>query len=356
MLFRVPSWETFEAGAEAAEELAAELGVPLVKAAPRVLSSRGYDLAVRSLLRALSKELRGTDRADLGKFASALDRDWTKLSESERAKVIASAARSVLGVPEVTIGKVQKIVAAHVREIVKIAKRDTGRVHRLKIEPTFTARDEKIVRFAAEAQGNYITDRYRQRATHLEQKARDIVSGGVRDGLGRKDIGALLQEQLVGPALRSSEAYYETVAAAHVGRARSWGQLASFAEAEIDRFVVEAVLDEVTTDVCRFLHGKTFSVKSAQAAYEKVAESEDPEAVKKRQPWVRTGRTKDGERVLFVKTGTRPRLIATVVESGVGTSDKIGSFDPRVDDAALQRLGVMTPPFHGRCRTTIVPA
>lgn len=355
MIWRVPSWETFEAGAEAAEAIASELGIPLEKADPKILSTPGYEQAVRTLVRMIAKATRGPEQEAMRELARKLDQDWARMSAGDRAKVIASAARHIIGVPELVIGKVQKAIATQMTEVVRIAKRDTGRVHRLRIDPTFTARDERIIKFAADSQGSYITDRFRRRAVNFEQKARDIVSNGLKDGLGRKDIGGLLRDQLVSPMLRTSEAYWETVASVHIARARSWGQLSGFQDAEIHEFEFEAVIDEVTTDQCRFLHGKRFSVSKAVERFQQVEQSEDPEAVKKLQPWLRVGKTDDGERMLFVDRGGQRQMVARVLESGVGVSDKIGSYRPSMSDGAIQQLGIGTPPLHGRCRSTILP-
>lgn len=355
MRLPVPSWETFQAGVEAAEEIAAMHGVPLTKADPPILGSSGFEQAVRTLVRALAKEAGPADKAAVEAFAKKLDRDWEAMSAADRATVIASAAKSILGVPELIIGKVRKVMAAQGAELVKVTKREVGRVHRIRIDPSFTAKDQKIVDFAAKSQGNYITTRYRDRARMYEQRARDIVSDGVGKGLGRKDIGAILKDQIVGPALRTADAYWEVVAATHVARARSWGQLSGFAEAEIETFEVEAVLDEVTTDQCRFLNGRRFNVNKAIDRFNDVEASEDPEAVKKLQPWIRVGQNDDGDRVLFVQRGDKRTIVADVHESGVGVADKIGSYKSRMADTGLQNIGISTPPYHGNCRTTIVP-
>lgn len=349
------AWERFEAGAEAAEEIADALGIPLAKAAPRILSGPGYEQVVRALIRSIARDTRGADRAAMQAAARKLDREWSGMSEAERARVIASAAKAIVGVPELVIGKVTNTLSKTMTEIVRVTKREVARVHRLQVNPAFNAKDERIIRFAAESQGNYITTKYRERAHAFEQRARDIVSKGLDRGLGRKDIGQLLQDRLIDPSLRTSEAYWETVAAAHTTRSRSWGQLAGFGDAGIESFQFEAVLDEVTTDQCRFMHGRTFSVAKAVESFERVAESKDDEAVKKFQPWLRIGQNADGDRVMFVQQGAKRRVVAEVESSGVGTSDKIGSYRSKLSSGSLQGLGLGTPPLHGRCRSTIVP-
>ena len=358
MKFAVPSWETYEAGAEAAEEIAKSLGVELAKAGPRILSTNGYAQAVRTLVRALAGSVRTADKAATLDAAAQLDADWPTMTAAERLRVIASASKSILGVPELIIGKVEKTLTAHMTQVVKIAKRETVKTYRMQIQPSFTTRDERIIDVAAKSQGNYITDRYRNRAETFTQKAREIVSKGLGDGLGRKEIGALLRENLTDPSLRNTESYWETIASIHTTRARSWGQLSSFQDGGIDFYEWESVLDEVTSDQCRWLHGKRFEVAKAVASFEAVEAAGESKAIEKLQPWVRLGRTSDGEAsALFVDRGGGSRkMLAQVDASGVGESDKIGSYSKDVGAAALQKLGVGVPPAHPRCRSTIVPS
>lgn len=357
MRFTVPSWEGFDAGAEAAEEIAASLGVPLEKKDPLILSTPGYQQVVRAFLRAIGGSTKSADRAAVQEAARKLDRNWEGMSAAERDRVIASAAKSFIGVPELVLGKVTKSLVSHMTEVVRITKRDTGKTWRLNISPSFTARDEKIIAAAAKSQGNYITDRYSNRAESFSQKCREIVTKGLGDGLGRQDIGKLLSEQVIGPELRVGESYWETIAAIHTTRARSWGQLSGFEEAGISEYQWESVLDEVTSNQCRFLHGRTFSVAKAVAAFEAVEDAGPGKDIEKLQPWMRVGRTDDGGQFLFVDRGNGSRkMVARVESSGVGVADKTGTFSGDIGVAAMQKLGVGTPPVHPRCRSTIVPA
>ena len=353
----IAAWERYEAGADAAEDIAHHLGISLAKKDPPILSTPGYEQAVRSLLRAFGGTVRDADKAAYAAAATKLDADWPSLSAAERERVIRGAAKSILGVPEIVIGKVTKSIAASMTQVVTITKRDARRVYRLGIQPTFTARDEKIINSAAKSQGNYITDRYANRAEAFSQRARDIVSKGLEGGAGRQDIGAILREQLVGPALRTSEAYWETVASVHIARARSWGQLAGFEEAGITVYEFEAVLDSETTDQCRFLHGRRFEVGKALDSFEAVEADGASDAVERLQPWMRVGKTSDGGQALFVDRGNGSRkMVARVEESGVGQDDKTGRYSGDIGVAAMQKLGVGMPPVHCRCRSTCLPA
>nr|WP_228557107.1 hypothetical protein [Myxococcus sp. AB025B] len=82
-----------------------------------------------------------------------------------------------------------------------------------------------------------------------------------------------------------------------ISQGRSFAQMSSYAKAGIRRYRIKAVLDEATTQVCRFLHGRTFVVADALQRFEHLDSLEHPEDVKQELPWVRerldadTGRT-----------------------------------------------------------------
>lgn len=86
-------------------------------------------------------------------------------------------------------------------------------------------------------------------------------------------------------------------------------------------------------------------------------ESDDPvRAMKEREPWLYNGKDGDGNSILYTRGADGSRtVIAHVLESGVGTADKIGRYDQLVSDDALMKSGIPIPPLHGRCRSTIQP-
>ena len=157
------------------------------------------------------------------------------------------------------------------------------------------------------------------------------------------------------PAPRSSTApfYWETVAASFIAQGRSYAQLSSYAEAGIRQYRIEAVLDEQTTNICRYLHGKTFSVADALRRFDRIEQLEDPEAIKQAMPWVRetqdreTGRTR-----LYVDGGGGRTDLAEVTRSAMGTRDDRGDFRALASDSVLNEVGIGFPSYHGLCRST----
>lgn len=349
-------WETWAEGAEAADAILAAVRVPVEKAKPSILTRGGYNAAVRSLVRLLSKIATEPDQRAVRQAAKRLDARWDKMRPKERDQVIESAAATILDVPPIIIPKVTRALYDAAGRLVVDTKAASARAHKLQVAAEFATEDERVIRFAAQSQGNYITDSYGRRAVAFEQKARDVVAKGIERGLDYKQIGAEMRAEVVGPLLRKSEVYWEQVASIHVSRARSWGQLTAFEEAGIERARWVSVLDEVTSQQCRFMHGRAFSVPASKQRYVDVEESADPEAVKRMQPWIRVGKS-EGEEVLFVQlaNGGR-RAIARVEESGYGRRDDTGKFSKVAPEAVLQALGVTCPPAHPLCRSTIEPA
>ena len=147
------------------------------------------------------------------------------------------------------------------------------------------------------------------------------------------------------------------MAGAFVGNGRSLAQLSSYAEAGIARYLIEAVLDERTTEICRYLHGRVFEVSDALRRFDALDRLEQPEDIKQAQPWVREAVDPDtGRTVLTVERGGLHTPLVEVIRSGVGTRDDRGTFGRAVSDRELMDLGVSFPPYHGLCRTTTLPA
>jgi hypothetical protein len=122
----------------------------------------------------------------------------------------------------------------------------------------------------------------------------------------------------------------------------------------VDRYRFEAVLDEVTSEVCRFMHGKVFTVEHAMDRFRDVERARDPERIRDVQPFVEVGADPEGNQVLFYERGGRRRAVAQVDEPAVGERDEVGRYSRALSPPQLEAAGVTVPPLHGRCRSTIV--
>lgn len=315
-----------------------------------------YLKIVARLSTSMHRATRDTEAKILRKAINALDVDWPNISAAQRRRVIAAARSTLKTIPERILPAVTERLEVAGVQTMKGARAAVSRQVPIRIGSSLLARDERILKHLTGSQHLYITDQYARRRAGYSATARRIVEEGLRDGIGRDAIAASLQERLgVVAGLRRSEQYWSVISGAFTNHARTWGHLSGFNQAGIENFIFEAVLDEVTTDQCRFLHGKRFSVPSAMGRFQQAAEMEDPEQIKEVMPWIRSGRNADGERELFTqdREGNRTR-IATVVRSGVGTADDLGSYKGAMSAKELDESGAFIPPLHGLCRSTVV--
>ncbi|HEU4406772.1 MAG TPA: hypothetical protein VFS43_16010 [Polyangiaceae bacterium] len=318
---------------------------------------RGFDRAVVALAEELRRQAAPADAEALGAAVRALDVDWRRTTPAERRRLVAEAmvrvARATEGLPralEATFGRAAERVVAATRGHLR---RHQG----LALAADFNAVDRRIVAYARTSQTGFVRDAYGRRHEGLSAEARRIVAEGLAQGLGREDLA----ETLAGAARRHlverARPYWDLVASAFVGNARAYGQVSAYAEAGIERYVLRAVLDEVTTPQCRFLDGKVFAVRHALARFDRLERAESPEAIVDLRPWLREGPDPDGGgRRLYVWRGGERVTVARVVRSGAGARDDRGAFAGDPGARALSGFGLDLPPFHAHCRMVTVPA
>jgi len=316
-------------------------------------NSRGFDRAVASLATLLRTRTSASDDAAVREAVAVLDVDWAATTAAQRSSLIARAleasGRRTAAVPRT----VQAVFGDAATEVVEATRDAARRGQGLSIAASFNALDRRIVRHLTTSQANYVSDEYGRRHEAFGERARQIVSDGLEAGLGREDIARDLETAARDIIAGRGSFYWETIAGSFVSNGRSYAQLSSYAEAGIDRYVIEAVLDERTTEICRFLHGKTFSVSTGLGTFEQV--ESDPDRVKELTPWVReTIDPETGRKVLFVERGDSRTRLTEVTRSAVGTRDDRGEFSRSLSDRELAGAGIGFPPYHGLCRTTTV--
>ena len=111
--------------------------------------------------------------------------------------------------------------------------------------------------------------------------------------------------------------YWDVVASSALVRSRSFGAVAGMEEAGILDYEILAMGDERTCPICEEMNGKVFSVAVARDLINKVLDIDDPEAFKQALPW-----QKEAPEEWSIKE--------------------------------LENAGMSLPPFHGRCRCTII--
>lgn len=300
------------------------------------------------------------EAAAIRRALRALDVDWPNLNATQRDRVfdaarvaLGSATPRVVRAVRIRIGGPRGAMFGPTRRSLARRSRTRAFPQAITISPQLSASDRAAERLVRTSTTNFVRDELGRRVDHLSEEAREIVARGLEQGLGRDVIARDLAEAF-GNRIVRSEAYYEVVAGAYMNRARTFSSLLTFQEAGVETYVFEAVLDEVTTDICRFYHGQTFSVQKGIEAMNRTLALEDPEQIKDVSPWLRTARSPDGTRsIFFLRNGVRVR-VAQIDRSGVGTRDDVGSFSRAMTPRQLENAGIPYPPLHGRCRSTIV--
>jgi hypothetical protein len=347
----------YEALIRGAREVADDLleryfGLPVEKALD--LHTRGgFDLAVARLAAELRRETTQADAEALRVAMRVLDVEWRQTSAEQRRQLVAQAMLEAGRATALVPKRVKVVFGRKADHILAATRRDARGRQRLAIGADFNAIDQRVVAHAASSQALFVTDEYGRRHEEAGQQARSVVARGLEQGLGGDDIAVALQEQLGRVLIGRSARYWDIVASAFTASTRSYGQMSSYAEAGIERYRVSAVLDEATTDTCRFLDGKVLSVRSALDRFDQVERLTDPAAIKGAVPWVREGIDEaTGRRRLFVSREGERHHLAEVVRSGMGARDDRGEFARGITESQLDALGVGLPPFHGHCRTS----
>jgi len=341
-----------EARLAADEVVSRYLGAPIAKAMDLGTPS-GFDRAVALLAARLRRATGRADADAVREAVAVLDVDWSRTTAAQRRRLVAQALAAAGRATAVIPARIQAPLGDAAESVVAATRTQARRAQRLAIAADFNALDRRVVRHVVTSQGNFVRDEYGRRLDAFGEQARAIVATGLEQGLGRDDIAADLERAARAALIERAPFYWETVASSFISQGRSFAQMSSYAEAGIQRYRIEAVLDEQTTNICRFLHGKTFSVADALRRFDRIEQLDDPEAIKQAMPWVREAQDRETGRIrLYVDAGAGRRDLAEVARSALGTRDDRGDFRALASDGALNEVGIGFPPYHGLCRST----
>ncbi|OHD18511.1 MAG: hypothetical protein A2Y38_13920 [Spirochaetes bacterium GWB1_59_5] len=344
--------EIINDGAEAAIEIIEKMSRVNLQKALDPFDDTDFLIIVSRIARALRKAVAGAEQSVLDRAARILDVDWNGISRSKQDEIFRAVAKELARLPISAMPVVERMFGQQIDKTIETSRSRLSERYGLKITPTLARTDSLIARHIKRSQSNFVRDQYGLRTESYSRLVRDVVANAAKLGLGSKDIVKELQtfSSLVG--LGHSDNYWTTVVMSFVNSARNFAHLSSLREAGVTKFRFQAVLDEVTTEICRFMHGKVFLVENAINAFADAAGADDPEDVKKYQPWVREGRN-GNTRYMYFNRGETREVIANINSTGMG-SRSVGSYSRAISDADLEAHGIMVPPLHGRCRSTIL--
>lgn len=180
----------------------------------------------------------------------------------------------------------------------------------------------------------------RQLSRRIAEVSNDAI---LNQGLGRVDAAKVMDEVLRqefalhgGKSIYAAEVpaqfagnldQYNRILTSNVAsRVRNFGHLTAMNDAAVERFRFVAVMDERTSEVCQEMDGREFTVRTAMARLELIAESDDPEVFKTMAPWPRN---------------------ADQIKDIAGK----GSFAEQ--NARLEASNFTFPPLHGECRSVV---
>jgi len=345
--------ELYGRGALAVEGLLLDLfGVRVTKALNPLDAGDFITISLR-----LSSALRGATAGAEGKALRSaietLDVDWPALTDAGRERIIGAARAEVEGMAKTVAPKAGVVLDTAAARIIPTTRKASIDRFKLDIPGKLSDFDNEASSLLRASQMVYIKDQYGQRADVFDSIAKDIVASGLERGLGRDDISGELATTLAEHEIQRSKSYWSIVSTDFANKARTATQLHAFGEAGIKRYRFDAILDEATSDICRLLHGRVFSVKAAGERTYRAMTLTDPEQVKDERPWVQSGKDDDGNSILYFERGGRRHGVAQVDRSAEGERDTIGSYSRALSNKALEAAGVTVPPLHGHCRSTI---
>jgi hypothetical protein len=349
-----------EAAYEAAGRALTALGVPVEKA-DDPLSTRGFDRIVDKLSARIRRDALAATREPITRLLDQTDKRWRQATDKQLEIMFRQIERAMKASGVKAPPGVVTRLRTEGDRVVKATRRRTVKKFELEVSAQTSQKDLRAIRRVARDQGNFVTDFYTKTLDeNLSRVARETVERGVADGLDNRVISRDLKAAMGGQLAGRTTAYYDVVANSFVNRARSYSSLRTFQDAEVENYIISAVLDEVTTDTCRSLSGKRLQVSRGLDLFNEVQDLANPQDIKTTQPWFAEraikGGPDEGKTGLFLPQKAGPAQLMGVIErSGVGRRDDVGQFSWRVGDKALQGAGVGFPPYHGRCRTNIVP-
>ena len=309
------------------------------KEPPTILTDAGFIRAILREARLLQKEVGRALSSPL--VRSGLKRatgiNWRGATDALKDRALTAMERLIAGLPSEFMPGAKVILDQEGRAVTKDTHEASSKKHStFDLDPTFALKNERAIGAISDTTSIFFKPEYEAQADRFRRRAQDTMARGLSDGLDSRGIGANLKREFRDAGLHRS--YWDTVAANHVNRARSFSALATYAENGLTSYEVVAVMDERTTEVCRMMDGTILSIEEGLNAFDAFEAAEDLEQVKQVvAPFMR----RDGGRI--------------VTAGGVEVATRVGNGWNRVSPDRMSASGVNSPPYHHRCRTTLVP-
>jgi len=265
------------------------------------------------------------DRADTeevaGALAVALQGAWagqvaTALSTADEALEGGATVQEAIGTMRRSLStgmrrQSQPQVELSVELLYRIGQREAG-------TPGLGAQATPTISFEEDFTTFWVENHYDR---FVQDRIRSVSEQNFRDGLGAFRSGRNFAESRLGQEFGKSQSYWELLANSTATRTRELSHIDGFAERGIEEVFIDAVLDARTSCICRTLDETRFAVEDLIEWKQEMLEASDPVQIKETvSPWL--------------PCETIQRLEAQGPE-------------------ALLRRNIVSPPFHGHCRSRL---
>ena len=156
----------------------------------------------------------------------------------------------------------------------------------------------------------------------------------LEQGLGRKALAEELKRRFTAQ-FALTDNHWITISSASLNRTRTVAQVRTYEIAEVTHYEIVAVLDARTSEICRYMDGRVFSVESAVRTVNELEEADDPADVKRVMPWLRWDEARQAP--FAILGGERVDLPPAGADRGQA-------------NRSIERVAPL-PPYHGRCRS-----
>ncbi|KKN87440.1 hypothetical protein LCGC14_0258950 [marine sediment metagenome] len=318
---------------------------------PDPYNPRQFDKMTDALARDLNRVAKPAFVATVEKAVTSSKIDWATATEKQM-EAFSKKLAATLGVSAAAVWK--SIRPTVVDSSVTMATESRAafvKSNNLTVDRVISLQDKAAVTRSAMTNAHYVREfATGQMSPSLSSQARVIVQSGISKGESSRMIGKELHRVLGRAAGGQTEAYFRMAASAINARSREFSSLRSMQDAGIDKYEWSSVLDEMTTETCRFLDGQVFSVQGALDRYKAADALEDPTDIKYEMPWfydkpIRGGEH-DGKMGIFMNQRGGMQRVAVVEKGGFGKRDAIGTYSNTKSSKALEGMGMPACPGH----------
>lgn len=291
-------------------------------------------------------------------YVERLNVDWGKLSATQMAERLSKVRTDIFRMMNGTATKVMPTWSNSIQTTVTGVFKATRKVLQNNFLPSvglsLQQPDLRAVRVIGEQNGWWMRNAAGVRSDALTRQARGIVQDGLKQGLGRNEIGAMLQKQIPGAWQAMGQRYFNAVASVAVSRGRSYSEVSGYLEVGIEALEVQAVLDERTTEICRCLDGQIIETNIVSQQIIGALNVPNPEDIRDASPFLteRLNRETGMKEIVTANNGAR---VAEIVRSGMGRADDRGQFNMFRQGNGLADINIGPPPYHHLCRSWTVP-